>query len=40
MLMYEQSFVLKMTEIKTTIMHGYRAVFLVVNNANNSTSYL
>ena len=30
----EHSFVLKMTKIETTVMHGYRAVFLVVNNAN------
>ena len=34
MLTSEQSIVLKMTEIETTVMHGYRAVFLVVNNAN------
>ena len=34
MLISEQSFVLKMTKIGTTVMHGYKAVNLVVNNAN------
>ena len=34
MLISEHSFVLKMTKIEATVMHGYRAVFLVVNNAN------
>ena len=34
LLISEHSFVLKMTKIETTVMHGYRAVFLVVNNAN------
>ena len=30
----EQTIVVKMTKIETTGMHGYRAVFPVVNNAN------
>ena len=30
-LTYEQSVVLKMTRIETTVMHGYRPVYLVVN---------
>ena len=34
MLISEHSFVLKMTKSETTVMRGYRAVFLVVNNAN------
>ena len=34
MLTSEQLVVLKMTKIETTVMHGYRAVFLAVNNAN------
>ena len=34
MLISEHSFVLKMTKIETIVMHGYIAVFLVVNNAN------
>ena len=34
MLTSEQSAVLKMTKIETTVKHGYRVVFLVVNNAN------
>ena len=34
MLTSEQLVVLKMTKIETTVMHGYRAVFLAVNNEN------
>ena len=34
MLKFEHSVALKMTKIETTVMHGYRAVVLVVNNAN------
>ena len=34
MLTSEQLVVLKMTKIETTVMHGYRAIFLAVNNAN------
>ena len=34
MLISEHSVVLKMTKIETTVMHGYRAVVLVVNDAN------
>ena len=30
----EHSVVLKMTKLETTVMHGYGAVVLVVNNAN------
>ena len=34
MLISKQSVVLKMTKIETTVMHGYGAAFLIVNNAN------
>ena len=34
MLTSEQTIVVKMTKIETTVMHGYRAVFPVVNNTN------
>ena len=34
MLTSEQTTVVKMTKIEKTGMHGYRAVFPVVNNAN------
>ena len=34
MLISEHSVVLKVTKIETTVMHGYRAVALVVNNTN------
>ena len=34
MLTSEQTIVVKMTKIEITGIHGYRAVFPVVNNAN------